>query len=355
MILSEARQIIQQDLDLQDEKFITSGEVDRAINRAIREAGARILNIYEDYFLDFDYLPLDVDKKIYSLPTKIFANKIRRVLHELDKDYYVMKRLIDIDSTPIADDYNDYTYMLINNKDNGTEMYLYPAGKEKASFTYATELAKDIKSKFNKHIADTAAHTTAADTVDTITLADPTDKYSLFDLVNQLTTNYVEHQKDAAKTFGWSYHANTEATNSALSNTEKVYTLTEAITRLNDIYDAYTIHIADNVSHGLADDFPLVENKISNSDNNIKIWYIRKPREAVNDNDVLDIMEFEDYIIERAKYTLLKKDFGNPAIQSVAAETFNLQELMLHTLSYRQPDTQTDVRVKNDPYNGGIA
>lgn len=355
MILSEARKIIQEDLDLQDEKFTTPTEVDRAINRAIREAAARILNIYEDYFLDFDYLPIDKGKKIYTLPTKIFANKIRRVIYDIQENTYIMRRLIDIDSTAIADDYSDHTYMLINNGNNGVEFHLYPAGKYISSFTYALLLAIDIKTKFNNHMADTLAHTTAADTVNKVTNEDPTDKYSLFRLINEMTTNYSAHQADAAKPFSWSYHANQEATDSSLPDTTSITTLNAAIKRLNDLYDAYTLHIADNVSHGLVDDFPLEENKVNNSDNNVIMWYIRKPREAVNDDDVLDIIEFEDYIIERAKYTLLKKDFGNPAIRSVAAEVVSLEDLMLHSLSGRQPDTQSNVRIKRDPYNGGIS
>jgi len=77
----EIKTKVQKDLDLEDEDFITESELLGYCNEAIDEAEGEIHTLYEDYFLDSALLPLMVGQSAYSLPTGIFASKLRGVIY----------------------------------------------------------------------------------------------------------------------------------------------------------------------------------------------------------------------------------------------------------------------------------
>jgi len=81
---AEAREKLQDDLDLQEELFITPNELMGYFNDAIDEAETIVHNLYEDYFLTSDTVTVLNGVSRYPMPVDIFANKLRLVT--LDDD-----------------------------------------------------------------------------------------------------------------------------------------------------------------------------------------------------------------------------------------------------------------------------
>ncbi len=76
--LSEIRDIIQREMDLQEETFVDPvKEMPEYINQAINFAEAEIINLHQDYYLtSTEWQPLT---ESMELPEDIYANRIRRV------------------------------------------------------------------------------------------------------------------------------------------------------------------------------------------------------------------------------------------------------------------------------------
>lgn len=95
--LLQIRTKINQDLDLEAETFLstTAGtrEIDGYINAGIDEAEAVIHTIYEDYFLTSYALPFVEGTSTYSLPTDIYANKIRAITYDDGTRAYRIPRI----------------------------------------------------------------------------------------------------------------------------------------------------------------------------------------------------------------------------------------------------------------------
>jgi hypothetical protein len=86
---------IENDLGIMDEQFIETDELIGYANEAIDEAEAEVLGLYEDYFLSRATLTLVAAQEAYSLPTDIYAQKIRRVVYVNGSTIYEIKRLKD--------------------------------------------------------------------------------------------------------------------------------------------------------------------------------------------------------------------------------------------------------------------
>lgn len=93
--LAELTAKIQQDTDTEDELFIQPSELLSYINEAIDEAELEIHGLYEDYFLDKTSLTLVSGTDEYSLPSAIYAHKIRRITYRNGTRVYTVKRLRD--------------------------------------------------------------------------------------------------------------------------------------------------------------------------------------------------------------------------------------------------------------------
>ena len=131
---------VESDLDLKDESFITPEELMGYCNEAIDDAESEIHAIYEDYFLNSETLALTEGQSEYSLPSDIFANKIRAVIYSNGSINYPVKRIRDsrkfytlalINQFGQAD---DYCYILKNpSAATGMKLVLYPASRETSS------------------------------------------------------------------------------------------------------------------------------------------------------------------------------------------------------------------------------
>lgn len=133
----DIRDKILREHDLEDETFIGEDELLGYYNDAVDEAEAEIHGIYEDYFLASANLELEVDVELYSLPSDIYANKIRRVIYQNGSLTYEVKRLRDwkkfinkADADLYATD-RYYGYFLKNNSiEDGVQLLLVPKSRE---------------------------------------------------------------------------------------------------------------------------------------------------------------------------------------------------------------------------------
>jgi hypothetical protein len=131
------------DLDLLDETIIGTGagsEMMGYCNEAIHQAESLILSLNEEYFLARPYsLALTSGTADYTLPSDIFADKIRRVVYANGSTIYPIKRArfsakfeeySEVQALG-ASDY--YQYMILNDSTAGITLRLFPASRETSS------------------------------------------------------------------------------------------------------------------------------------------------------------------------------------------------------------------------------
>lgn len=127
--LSEAKELIQEEMDTQSETFVSSDELVNYFNEAIDECEAEIHNLYQDYFLTSSPIPLTQGISSYDLPSDIYANKIRFIQYKKSQnEFYEIKRvplkrimLIDETLTNV-----DYVYHLENSLTGGQKIVFHP-------------------------------------------------------------------------------------------------------------------------------------------------------------------------------------------------------------------------------------
>lgn len=123
---SEIKEKIQDDVDLQEEDFIDETELLAYANEAIDDVEAEIHTLYEDYFLTSGALTLTADVKTVTLPTDIYAWKIRKIIFDDGSQKYPIKKLKRIESIPDVQSGDLFRYLLRNDSTDGMQLYLYP-------------------------------------------------------------------------------------------------------------------------------------------------------------------------------------------------------------------------------------
>jgi len=133
---AEIKDKVQKDLDLEQEDFVVDSELMGYCNEAIDEAESEIHTIYEDYFLTKAEIDLVTDTETYSLPTDIYANKIRGIMYKNGSEMYVLRRVrfsdmfADIMSTKEFNPEGMYRYILINQSAAaGVQLQLVPPAR----------------------------------------------------------------------------------------------------------------------------------------------------------------------------------------------------------------------------------
>lgn len=131
---------VQDDLDLTGETLVNKSDILNFLNEGIDVAEGHILELNEDYFLTKTTLSLVQGTSEYSLPSSIYAQKIRGIVYSNGQDRYPVKRvrgrnlftiLKDIDQNGSAD---QYRYMLYNDTNTaGVKLALYPTSRETSS------------------------------------------------------------------------------------------------------------------------------------------------------------------------------------------------------------------------------
>jgi hypothetical protein len=133
----EALNKILNDLDLQDETFISSDEMIGYFNEGMTEAASEIQSLNQDYFLSKYYVPLVSGTKQYELPDNIFANKIRGIYYQNGSTNYPVnqiRRKDKFENMVLTDEYAtdaDYSYILVNNiPGQQAKMELFPTSRD---------------------------------------------------------------------------------------------------------------------------------------------------------------------------------------------------------------------------------
>lgn len=135
---AELKAKVENDLDLEDEIFITPTEMLGYFNEAIDEAEATIHDMYEDYYLTKDFIPLVTGTQEYSLPDDIYAMKIRTFTYSNGIQKYEIKKWRDsLARIQYVDDSEDYKYVPLNTAAGGYQLMLLPTSRE-TSATNAT-------------------------------------------------------------------------------------------------------------------------------------------------------------------------------------------------------------------------
>jgi len=86
---------IREDLDMQEETFISPSELLSYINEAIDKAESDVMGLYEDYFLTNAKLSITSGLEEYDLPVDIYAHKIRRIIFQVGSRVYRVSRIKD--------------------------------------------------------------------------------------------------------------------------------------------------------------------------------------------------------------------------------------------------------------------
>lgn len=131
---------IDDDLDLENEVFIDDAELLSIANEAIDEAEAEINSTHEDYFLTKSSLTLVSGTDSYSLPTNIYANKIRRVTYRNGANVYTLTRLKDwhkfenYEIERVTSSSTEYSYFILNTTPGSPQILLTPPANENGAY-----------------------------------------------------------------------------------------------------------------------------------------------------------------------------------------------------------------------------
>lgn len=129
------------DLDVEDLDFINGdtellGYINEAINDA--EAIVHTLGLESNYFLVQDTLTFVSGTNDYTLPTGIFASKIKKLFYLNGQTKYEIFRVRDITETPYFQNGDDYRYVLLTKTSpttaNNMRIRFYPDVLESGSF-----------------------------------------------------------------------------------------------------------------------------------------------------------------------------------------------------------------------------
>jgi len=132
---SEIKTKVRNDLGLSQETFVSDAEMLGYCNDGINDAEKEIHTIYEDYFLVNSQISIVDGTSLYSLPSDIFANKIRGVVYSYQNTKYPIYKIEEQDmfANIAIDDYNapgTYRYILVNTSAAaGVQMRLVPEGQ----------------------------------------------------------------------------------------------------------------------------------------------------------------------------------------------------------------------------------
>lgn len=148
------------DLDITDETFVSPTEILGYINEAIDDAQAAIhnLNPEDKYFLvpsAFNWVNGTSD---YSLPTNIYANKLRQIFYNAGDQQYEIDRIKNLRETNFFQPGDRYRYLLINPTPGvGPVARFYPTPAEtsnNAVLWYIREMLKMTTANSNTNICE---------------------------------------------------------------------------------------------------------------------------------------------------------------------------------------------------------
>ena len=128
----EMRNVIIDDLDLYEEDFVTSDDIDRLINIAIKKAESTIHQMSDTYFLSYQSIAITTASNKVDYPSDIYANKIKKIIFDDGNGAaYSVRKVRELDlatGTDINDPSPDstLTWMPVNVTGEGKKIQLFP-------------------------------------------------------------------------------------------------------------------------------------------------------------------------------------------------------------------------------------
>lgn len=135
----EIKNKVRIDLGLEQEEFITDTELMGYCNLAIDDCESDIHTMYEDYFLAKTTISLVAGQEEYSLPTDIYASKIRSAVYNDGSTVYPVRRYANMSrlfeaietSKNLESQTTDFAYYLLNSSAvGGVMMNVVPTPKQ---------------------------------------------------------------------------------------------------------------------------------------------------------------------------------------------------------------------------------
>jgi hypothetical protein len=119
--------------DITDEVWVSEEELCDYINDAIDDAEGAIHNMHweEKYFRTSTNLTLVSGTRDLVPPTDIYGNKILKIYYNNGSKRYEVRRIRDLIDTELAQPYDDYKYLIVNDTSNKAPRFrLYPTPLE---------------------------------------------------------------------------------------------------------------------------------------------------------------------------------------------------------------------------------
>lgn len=138
---SEIKTKVERDLDLEAEDFVTDAELLGYANEAIDEVEKQIHTLYQDYFLSRSVITLVAGQEEYTLPTDIYAHKIRQIVYRNGTSVWKLDRVRDWNkfvNYELEKAYNTgtqyYGYFILNQTAGSPKLLLTPTPTEAGAY-----------------------------------------------------------------------------------------------------------------------------------------------------------------------------------------------------------------------------
>ena len=138
---AEIKGKVLRDLDLEGESFIQEDELLGYANEAVDEVERQIHTLCEDYFLSRLDLPLVSGQEEYSLPSDIFAMKLRQIVYRNGTQVWKLERIrewhkfetYESDRSRVAQN-QMYGYFILNKNAGSPKILITPTPTESGDF-----------------------------------------------------------------------------------------------------------------------------------------------------------------------------------------------------------------------------
>jgi len=287
------KQRAQERIDIQEETFISPNELLRYCQDAIDFCENKIhtFQVADRYFETVAPLALVSGVMDYQLPSNIYANKITKIMYERGTDIYEIRRL--------------------TNKDRYGDMALYTQYSHSDLLKYMifnnSHSVKPVMRVFPRPSITVATYTPTLDT----NIGSPTVTVSS-------ATGLVRGQF---------------VSSANIPSGTRIEVITGTSVLLSAAATATNTGTASTITQP-----------------DVMLYYIRNVNKPLSDTDVIEIPEFSSYIIQYMVVECLKKDVGNPRLQTEQAKLAELQQDMEGTLANMTPDQHDEIEIDNTIY-----
>lgn len=158
---SQIKTKVKDDCDLQSETFISDSELLALANEGIDDIERAVHTLQEDYFLSSSTLSLVSGTSDYSLPTDIYAMKIRGIIYKNGTEVFPIKRIREwhkfedfaLDNT-LGNTKAMYRYFVKNTTAGAPKIVISPTPAESGSFCTVWYIRNANKLVDNSSVCD---------------------------------------------------------------------------------------------------------------------------------------------------------------------------------------------------------